>query len=179
LTKRWRLAFSKIDLRFGWLVLLALLAQSVVIYVDFGDADVLRRFVFPASYVLLVTFVVLNRRRVGFLVIGIGMLLNLLVIVANGGLMPIAPATMERAGLEDELVELELGDSVPQTKNVLLDEGDTHLELLSDRITWGSSGPVPVFSIGDAVIGIGLIIILVELLLPKLQRPPRDRLSPT
>lgn len=93
--------------------------------------------------------------------------------------MPIAPATMERAGLGDELVELELGDSVPQTKNVLLDEGDTHLGLLSDRITWGSQGPVPVFSIGDAVIGIGLIIILAELLLPKLQRPPRDRLSPT
>ncbi len=93
--------------------------------------------------------------------------------------MPIAPATMERAGLEDELVELELGDSVPQTKNVLLHGGDTHLELLSDRITWASPGPVPVFSIGDAVIGIGLIIILVELLLPKLQRPPRDRPSLT
>ncbi len=108
-----------------------------------------------------------------------GMLLNLLVIVANGGLMPIAPATMERAGHGDELVELELGDSVPQTKNVLLDEGDTHLELLSDRITWASPGPIVVFSIGDAVIGAGLIIILVELLLPKLQRPPRDRLSPT
>ncbi len=157
--------------------MLALLAQAVVIFVDFGDANVLRRIIFPASFVLLVTFVVLNRWRVGFLVIGIGMLLNLSVIVANGGLMPIAPSTMERAGLEDELAELELGDSVPQTKNVLLDEGDTHLELLSDRITWGSSGPVPVFSIGDAVIGIGLIIILVELLLPKLQRPPRDRLS--
>ena len=158
---------------------MALLGQAVVIYVDFGDAGVLRRFVFPASYVLLLTFVVLNRRRVGILVIGVGMLLNFVVIVANGGLMPIAPATMERAGLEDELVELELGDSVPQTKNVLLDEGDTHLELLSDRITWGSTGPVPVFSIGDAVIGIGLIVVLVEFLLPMLQRPPRDRPSLT
>lgn len=158
---------------------MALLAQAVVIYVDFGDAGVLRRFVFPASYVLLLTFVVLNRRRVGILVIGVGMLLNFVVIVANGGLMPIAPTTMESAGLEDELVELELGDSVPQTKNVLLDEGDTHLELLSDRITWGSTGPVPVFSIGDAVIGIGLIVVLVEFLLPMLQRPPRDRPSLT
>ena len=78
---------------------------------------------------------------------------------------------MERAGLADELVELELGDSVPQTKNVLLDEGDTHLELLSDRITWGSTGPVPVFSVGDAIIGIGLIVVLVEFLFPMLQRP--------
>ena len=58
---------------------MALLAQAVVIYVDFGDADVLRRFVFPASYVLLVTVVVLNRRRVGILVIGVGMLLNFVV----------------------------------------------------------------------------------------------------
>ena len=179
MTKRWWLAFSKFDLRFGWLVLLALLAQTIVIYVDFGGADVLRRFVFPVTYVLLVAFVVLNRRRVGFLIIGAGMLLNLLVIVANWGLMPIAPATMERAGLQDELVELEPGDSVPHTKNVLLDEGDTHLELLSDRFTWGSPGPVPVFSIGDVVIGIGLIIILVGFLLPILQRASRDGLSPT
>ncbi len=179
MTKRWWLAFSKFNLRFGWLVLLALLAQTIVIYVDFGDADVLRRFIFPVTYVLLVAFVVLNRRRVGFLIIGVGMLLNLLVIVANGGLMPIAPATMERAGLEDKLVGLEPGDSVPQTKNVLLDESDTHLELLSDHFTWGSPGPVPVFSIGDVVIGFGLIIILVEFLLPILQRASRDGLSPT
>ncbi len=146
------------------MALAALAAQLVVIYVGFGGAGELRRFVFPASYALLLAFVILNRRRVGFLVIGAGMLLNFLVIVANGGLMPIAPATMERAGLEDELVEL--GDSVPQTKNVLLDESDTNLQWLSDRLTWDTPGPFSVFSIGDLIVGAGLVVISIELLLP-------------
>jgi hypothetical protein len=146
------------------LALAALAAQLVVIYVGFGGAGELRRFVFPASYALLLAFVILNRRRVGFLVIGAGMLLNFLVIVANGGLMPIAPATMERAGLADELVEL--GDIVPHSKNVLLDESDTNLQWLSDRLTWDTPGPFSVFSIGDLIVGAGLVVISIELLLP-------------
>ena len=160
-------------------MILAFIAQTIVIYVDFGDAGLLRRLVFPASYVLLAAFVVLNWRRVSFLVIGAGLLLNFLVIVTNGGLMPISATNLEAGGLGDKLVELELGDSVPQTKNVLLDESDTHLRLLSDRLTWGSPGPFPVFSIGDAVIGAGLIILLTELLLPVVLRVSQDRPSPT
>ena len=159
--------------------LVALLAQLVVIYVGFGEAGVVRRFVFPASYVLLLAFVILNRRRVGFLVIGVGMLLNFLAIVTNSGLMPISPASMEKGGLGEELAELGPGDAVPDSKNVLLEESDTNLQWLSDRFTWGSPGPFSVFSIGDAIIGAGLIIVLVELLLPALQRSPPDRTSPT
>ena len=179
MTKRWRLAAPKFDIRFGWLVLLALAAQTLVIYVDFGEAGILRRLTFPASYVLLLAFITLNRRRVGFLVIGVGVLLNFLPILTNGGLMPISPASMEKAGLEDRLAELELGDSVPDTKNVLLDESDTHLQLLSDRFAWGSPGPAPVFSIGDVAIAAGLIVIALELLFPMVQRASRDRPSLT
>ena len=171
--------YPKFKIRFGWLVLMALAAQLVVIYLDFGDAAVLRRIIFPSTFVLLLAFVVLNRRRVGFLVIGGGMLLNFLAIVTNGGLMPISPASMEKEGLGEELVELGPGDAVPDSKNVLLEESDTHLQWLSDRFTWGSPGPFSVFSIGDVVIAAGLIVVLLELLLPALQRSPPDRTSPT
>ncbi len=179
MAKRWRLAPPKLDLRFGWLVLLAFIAQTVVIYVGFGDVAVLRRFVFPASYVLLLAFVVLNWRRVGFLVSGAGLILNFLASVTHGGLMPISPANLERAGLGDQLVELELGDSVPETKNVLLDESETHLQILSDRIAWKSPGPLPVFSIGDVVVGAGLAVLIIELLLPVVLRVSQNRPSPT
>jgi hypothetical protein len=124
-------------------------------------------------------FVILNWRRLGFLVIGAGLVLNFLAIVSNGGLMPISPANLESAGLGDQLAELELGDSVSQSKNVLLDESDTNLQLLSDRFTWGSPGPLPVFSLGDAVIGAGLILLLLELLLPMVLRTSQDRPSLT
>lgn len=180
MTKRRQPAFSKLEIRFGWLALVAVAAQLIVIYVGFGGAEELRRFVFPTSYVLLLAFIILNRRRAGFLVIGAGTLLNFLAIVTNGGLMPISPATMEKAGLGDELAELELGDAVPLNKNVLLEESDTNLQWLTDRFTWDSPGPFPVFSIGDVIIGAGLIVVLVELLLPLIARgPSRDRPSLT
>ena len=170
----------KFEIRFGWLALVAVVAQLIVIYVDFGGAEELRRFVFPASFVLLLAFIILNRRRVGFLVIGAGTFLNFLVIVANGGLMPVSPANMEKAGLGDELAELRLGDAAPMSKNVLLEEGDTHLQWLSDRFTWECLGPFPVFSIGDIIIAAGLVVVLVELLLPLIARAAsRDRPSLT
>ncbi len=165
---------------FGWLVFVALLAQIIVVFVGFGELGVLRRFVFPASYVLLLAFVVLNWRRIGILIIGAGMVLNFSAVVTNGGLMPISPASMERAGAQDKLAGLELGDPVPLSRNVLLEESDTNLQWLSDRIAWDSPGPFPVFSVGDIIIGIGLVVILVEFLLPVVvQRLSRDRPSLT
>ncbi len=170
----------KFEIRFGWLALVAIAAQLIVVYFGFGGAADLRRFVFSASYVLVLAFIILNRRRVGFLVIGAGLLLNFLAIVTNGGLMPVSPANMEKAGLGDELAELELGEAVPLSKDVLLDEGDTHLQWLTDRFAWDSPGPFSVFSIGDAIVGVGLVVVLVELLLSFVARgTSRDRPSLT
>jgi len=170
LTKPQRPLLPKLEIHFGWLALLAVAAQLVVIYVDFGGAADLRRFVFPTSYVLLLAFIILNRRRLGFLVIGAGMLLNFLAIVANGGLMPISPTNVEKVGLGDEIAEQDLGDAVPLSKNVLLEESDTNLQWLTDRFTWDSPGPLSVFSIGDVIIAAGLVVILVELVLPLIAR---------
>lgn len=149
---------------------MALSLQLAVVYAGFGEAAELRRFVFPLSYALLLAFVILNRRRTGFLVIGLGMMLNFMAIVANGGLMPISPASMEKAGHGDELAELELGDAVPLSKNVLLEESDTNLQWITDRITWDSLEPLSVISAGDVIIAAGLLITLVELLLPIVAR---------
>ena len=180
MTKRLRSSYPKFDIRFGWVVLLALLLQITVIYVGFGEAAVLRRFIFPSSYVLLVAFVIFNRRRIGFLVIGAGMLLNFAAIISNGGLMPVTPANIEGAGMAYRLDGVELGDAVPRSKNVLLEESDTNLRWLSDRFTWLSDSPFSVFSVGDIVIAAGLVVVLGELLLlPALQRGSPDGASPS
>ena len=171
--------YPKFKIRFGWLVLMALAAQLVVIYADFGDAAVVRRFIFPSTYVLLLAFVILNRRRISFLVIGVGMLLNFLAIVSNGGLMPVTPANTEKAGMGYKIEGVELGEAIPRSKNVLLEESDTHLRWLSDRFTWISDSPLAVFSVGDIVIAAGLTVVLLELLLPALQRSSRNRTSAT
>ena len=165
----------RVEIRSGWLAVIALLAQLVVVYVGFGDAAVLRRFIFPSTYVLLLAFVILNRRRIGFLIIGAGMLLNFLAIVTNGGLMPISPEHLQ----ESELAELEPGDAVPNSKNVMLEEEDTKLRWLSDRLHWDTGTDLQVFSVGDVIIAVGLVVVLLELLLPRVQRVSPDRTSPT
>jgi hypothetical protein len=173
-----RSPYPKFDIRFGWVVLLALLLQIIVVWVGFGEAGVIRRFIFPSSYVLVLAFIALNRRRIGFLVIGAGMLLNFLAIVSNGGLMPVTPANAEKAGMGYKIEGVELGEAIPRSKNVLLEAGDIHLRWLADRFTWISDSPFAVFSIGDIVIAAGAVVLLLELLLPALQRGPPDRASP-
>ena len=179
MTKRLRLPYPKFEIRFGWVVLLALLLQIIVISVGFGEAGVIRRFIFPSSYVLLLAFVVLNRRRIGFLVIGVGMLLNFLAIVSNGGLMPVTPANAEKAGMGYKIEGVELGEAIPRSKNVLLEASDSHLNWLSDRFTWVSGSPFAVFSAGDIIVAAGLVIVLLEFILAALPRSSPDRTSPT
>jgi hypothetical protein len=176
LTKRWRIAFPKLSIRFGWLVFLALAAQAFVVYVDLQDGGTVRRIVLPSSYVLLLSFVAFNWRRVGFLVLGLGALLNFLAVTSNGGLMPASPENLTEAGLEEELAGREPGDAVLGTKDVILEEDDTHLRFLSDRLTLGpDSGPIPpLFSVGDAIIVAGALIAVVELMLPSVQRVRPD-----
>ena len=165
----------RVSIRSGWLAVVALIAQLIVIYVGFGDLSVIRRFIFPSTYVLLLAFVVLNRRYVGFLVIGAGMLLNFLAIVSNGGLMPVAPEHLSQS----QLAEVEPGDAVPNSKDVLLEKDDTHLRWLSDRLEWDSGTKLQVFSVGDAIIGAGLVVLLLEFLAPRVRRVSPDRTSPT
>jgi hypothetical protein len=176
LTKRWRIASRKLSIRFGWLVFLALAAQVFVLLVDLQDGGIARRVVLPASYVLLLGFVALNWRRIGFLVLGLGALLNFLAVTANGGLMPVSPENLKEAGLEEELTGREPGDAVPGTKDVILEEDETHLKFLSDRLTLGpDSGPIPpLFSVGDVIIAAGAIIALLEIALPSVQRVRAD-----
>ena len=174
MTKQWRLALPRVEIRSGWLAVVALVAQLLVIYVDFGDLALLRRFIFPCTYVLLLAFVVLNRRYIGFLVIGAGMLLNFLAIVSNGGLMPVAPEHLSQS----RLAGVEVGDPLPRSKDVLLEEEDTHLRWLSDRLDWDSGTALQVFSVGDVIIGAGLLVVLLEFLLPRVRRVSPDPPSP-
>lgn len=153
--------------RLGLVALLALLAQVIAIRAPLGDDDLPRRILLVASYLLLLTFVAANVRRPGIAVIGAGLLLNFVAIVANGGLMAITPETILKTGsLPDDAV---VGEWLPRSKDILLERGDVHLWVLTDRLTWDPVSPVfRAFSIGDVVILAGLILTLAELLLPRL-----------
>lgn len=157
-------------MRLGGVALVAVLLQIGAIFAPLGD-DIPRRALFLVSYLLLLLFVYLNLRRIGILIIGIGVVLNFLPIAANGGLMPVTPEVVARG----DFPSAELGEWVPGTKDVLLEEEDVRLWALGDRFILDvlPMGKLA-YSIGDVFIAAGLVVFLVDLLVPRIQRvrPP-------
>lgn len=147
--------------------LLAFVMQLVAMFAPLGD-DLPRRMLFIGSYLLLFSFAALNLRRPGVVILGIGLVLNFLPIAANGGLMPITPETLERSG--DVPDDVEVGEWIPDSKDVLLERDDVRLYFLSDRIVSDDLSPFRAFSIGDVVIIGGMVVLIAELLMPRLGR---------
>jgi len=161
---RWRLRFPDVELRIAGIVPVALAIQLIAVFVDLGLDDLFRRSLFIASYLLLIVFVFANVRRPSIALFGAGVLLNFLPIIANGGLMPITPETLQKTG--DVPEDARLGEWVRGTKDVLLERDEVHLYFFSDRLTSDLS-PARAFSVGDLVLISGTIFLLLDLLLPR------------
>lgn len=146
----------------------------LLLYGVISVSEDVKRVLVPAFYLPLFVFVALNWRRPGISVLGLGMALNFLAIVSNGGLMPVSPAHMREAGSEEKLAGLVPGDAIPDSLSVLLEPEDTDLEWLVDRFVWDSPGVFTVFSVGDVIIGLGLFAaageLLIVFLFPALRR---------
>lgn len=165
-----RLHFPRVHLRAGVLALFALAMQAIAIFAPLGFDDVPKRLLFEISYLLLVFFAIVNLPRPGFLILGVGLLLNFLPIVANGGLMPVTAENLARIDQLDRIEGRAEGDAIPRTKNVLKTKEKTHFYVLSDRLVFDNPVYVPILSIGDLVIGAGLVVTLGDLFLPRVQR---------
>lgn len=167
-----RLCFPKVVIRLGVVALLAVCLQIGAIFLP-TSTGALRPALFLSSYVLLMVFAAANWRRPGILIIAVGLLLNFLVIAANGGLMPVTAESMYRIDSGSSIEGLHEGDAIPNTKNVLRAKENTRLWALSDRIvrTWGPPA-LRIISIGDIFIAVGLVVTLGELFLPRVQRVP-------
>ena len=161
---RWRLRFPDVELRLAGVVPAALAIQFIAIFADLGSDDLFRRILFIASYLLLIVFVLANIRRPSVALFGVGVLLNFLPIITNGGLMPITPETLLKTG--DVPEDARIGEWVRDTKDVLLERDDVHLYFFSDRLTSDLS-PFRAFSIGDVVLVGGAMFLLLDLLLPR------------
>ncbi|HPU00793.1 MAG: DUF5317 domain-containing protein [Firmicutes bacterium] len=140
----------------GWALVLLALAIKLAIMIDFNLGWSLFAPAAPylhlISYLPLLAFVFLNRSQWGMILMGLGLLLNLIVIAANGGFMPVNPAF-----LTPPMQEGLLSGTASPLHTVLTDE--SLFPLLGDQI------PIPyrvdkVISIGDLLLGLGIALFI-------------------
>lgn len=160
-------AFQAIHLRYGWLVILAFIPQLVafqwkVTSSSFPDAWAPVALV--SSQVILLVFVWFNRRDPRVWVLGFGLLLNFLVIVLNGGLMPISPETVQKLIPNAPSGSWHIGEQLGTGKDIVLPSLSTRLWYLSDRFLLPAWLHYQVaFSLGDLFIAIGAFWLLWSL----------------
>lgn len=156
-------ALGSMKLRALWLLLTALVVQVVLEVVDFPSdrIDDLGLALLLASYALIFAFCYANRSIRAMPIVVVGVALNVLVIALNGG-MPTKDDVRERHGHE---VRVPIERTVKHKPR----EPDDTLPFLGDVIT-APGFPNQQFSVGDIVIGIGIVVICYDGSRPR-QRP--------
>ncbi len=154
-------------LRWVWIVPVAFLPQFLAFFFPatrsaWSTTAVAAGFV--VSQVLLLLFAWVNRRLPGFWLLGLGLSLNLIVIVLNGGLMPIAPETATTLFPEVPVEQWEPGQRLGTTKDVVLPRQQTRLWPLSDWLVTPDWMPYrTAFSPGDVLIACGVFWLMWSL----------------
>jgi len=140
--------------RLGNLERLAM-ATQIVIFSPLGEplGETACLLAHLGSYILLLAFVVMNRRDPGITFAGVGIVANFLVIVANRGYMPASQRALDLAGFATT--------SDTHNNSAVAHQG-SHLLVLGDVMA--VPGGIPfvsnVFSVGDVLIAGGVAMIL-------------------
>ena len=154
---------AQLSLHGSWLILAAFLIQLIVFSPQFEGlswSDAAVPVLYVASIFLLLLAVGLNRSLSGMRVLGLGLLLNFVVIAANGGYMPVPLDNLTEAGMPQRAEQLR-NERFFSNSTVLTAE--TRLPLLADVLLIPSWLPFSnVFSIGDTFIGVGAFILVMQ-----------------
>ena len=147
-----------------WLVLVAVIPQLLIFQIPYTAgwfSDTSAAAVLIISQLTLLVFIWFNRDRVGLRILGLGLMLNLLVITFNGGLMPVSPETAQALFPDLPPATWIIGSRPGRSKNILLRPEDTRFAWLSDSILLPEWFPwTRALSPGDVLIALGVFWLL-------------------
>lgn len=155
-------ALAQLKLKWGWIFPL-LLVVELAVFMFQNDNKFLGQisgYIYIIVYVLGLLFLLMNRKNPGFILILIGVFLNFLVMVLNGGRMPVS---VEAAAVLDPGYIEALKESL-YAKHMML-TSSSHLGFLGDVIP--ISAPYPrtqIISIGDIIMNIGIFFFIQYLM---------------
>ncbi|MCF6138835.1 DUF5317 domain-containing protein [Pseudalkalibacillus berkeleyi] len=160
--------FGDLHIKHGWVFPVLLLSQWVIFLLQnkYELLGTVSNYIFIGIYIVGLTLLWVNRKLgLGIWLILIGVLLNFVVMGANGGRMPVS---LEAAGVLDPaygqaLQEGYYGKHTPLTE-------DTKFGFLGDVIPLPEFYPRDqVISIGDIIMNIGIFLFIQMLMVNKLQ----------
>ena len=161
---------GQVPIRWGGLAI-AGLAIQLVLFSDpvtavIGDAGPP---IYVASTAAVLAVVIRNLRLVGLPIVAIGAASNLIAILANGGYMPASPDALAGASFT-------IGTGYSNS----VEGGSVALAPLTDIFAMPAWLPATnVFSIGDVLIGIGIVIAIVAATRnPRFDPPPTQASVP-
>ncbi len=164
-------SLSQISLMRIELIVLACLIQAGLIFL--GSKKI--KFILDySSYMIIFSYIVLllavwyNKNLKGINFISLGIIFNFIVIVVNGGHMPVLLSSLYKAGLNDFALVLKEGTYVTHT---LITE-KTLFRFLADVIPLPSPFPDPsVVSFGDFLMFFGVFSLFQNAMLKKELNP--------
>jgi len=162
-------SLSQISLKRIELIVLACLIQGGIIFL--GSKKI--KFILDySSYMIIFSYIVLllavwyNKKLKGMKIISLGIVFNFIVIVVNGGHMPVLLSSLYKAGLNDFALVLKEGSYVTHT---LITE-KTLFRFLADVTPLSPPFPDPsVVSVGDLLMFYGVFSLIQNAMLKKEQ----------
>ncbi len=160
-------SLSQISIKKIELIVLACLIQGGIIFL--GSKEI--KFVLDYSpYMIIFSYIVLllavwyNKTLKGIKIIALGIIFNFIVIVANGGHMPVLLSSLYKVGLNDFALVLKEGTYIT---HILISE-ETLFRFLADVIPLSPPSPDPsVVSAGDFLMFYGVFGLIQNAMLEK------------
>lgn len=162
-------SLARLRLRHAWFPVALFVLQKVIVELPIlkaTTATYLSPALLTASYAALMLFLLLNLSVPGIKLVLIGSLLNLTVMLANGGHMPVTREGLERTGHADRIVVRDELALVKGSKSIVLEPEGTRLYLMSDIFRVPEPYPFATnFSLGDVAITAGVAVMVLRTML--------------